>query len=85
MKHPYEKFVLVELISLGAAIPFAIFALMKGYTIVVIICLFLLATSLICDSLVQWYLYQSFSSHVIKQAGRALLIGIFAIFFLFQL
>ncbi|AUJ24101.1 hypothetical protein [Virgibacillus dokdonensis] len=85
MKQPYEKFMIVELLALGAASLFTFIALIKGYTIVIILGLLLVAGSLIADSLVQWHLYRSIPSHAIKQAVRALLVFIFTLLFLLRL
>lgn len=83
MKHPYEKFILIELITLACAAVIGLIALIKGYLFLILFCLFLISISLVCDGMMEWNLYKSIQA--LKQVARAVLIVLFSIYFLFQL
>lgn len=54
MKHPLEKLIKLEIISMIIAIIATIFVLVKGYTILLFLSLFLLSLSMLFDSFVFW-------------------------------
>ncbi|CDQ38255.1 MULTISPECIES: hypothetical protein [Virgibacillus] len=83
MKRPYEKFILIELISLIGAAVIGLIAMIKAYTVLIFFCILLVIVSLACDAWIDWNTYKS--QHALKQAARALLILLFSIFFVFQL
>lgn len=75
MRHPYEKFIRIELICLTFIILVGIFALIQGSALVILMCLFVLSLSLFCDALIAWY------SHRTAQAAKQLIRGVMIIMF----
>ncbi|RDW22306.1 hypothetical protein CWR48_00945 [Oceanobacillus arenosus] len=83
MRHPYEKFARIELISLVIVILFGLIALIQGFLILIFFSLYLIALSLVCDALL--HLYFRNSQQAGKQILRAVMLFIFATYLLFAL
>ncbi|MEC5424421.1 hypothetical protein QGM71_13050 [Virgibacillus sp. C22-A2] len=83
MRHPYEKFIRIELLSLASAILIGIIALAQGYTLLIFLCLYLLALSLACNALIELHRHEADQAG--KQILRAIMLFILASFMLFQL
>ncbi|RLL42845.1 hypothetical protein D8M04_14955 [Oceanobacillus piezotolerans] len=81
MRHPMKKFALIELVSLGIVIILGTFALIKGFLFLIVLCIYLLSLSLLCDGLI--YYQKNDVPHAGKQAIRAFLLFIFATYLLF--
>lgn len=83
MRHPYEKFIRLELIAVLLAILVGLFALFKGFILLVFITFYLIGCSIACAAIVEWYTHQT------NQAGKhilqALLLIIFTTYMIFQL
>lgn len=74
MKHPYEKFIRIELLTIGLAGLIGIVALVKGYLISVLICLYLITLSLLAEAMIALSTHQRVQG--IKQLVRAAIIFI---------
>lgn len=85
MKRSYEKFILMESVSLFGAAILGLIALINGYPLLIIICLLLIAASLAFDIFIQLQVFIMQPSYIIKQAVRALLLILFAVALMFQL
>lgn len=83
MRHPYEKFIRIELFSIVLALTIFIFALIKGFILLIICSLLLISISLLADSLISWLTHQK--AQAIKQCARAVIIFILAIYIIFVL
>lgn len=82
MRHPYEKFIRIELIAILIAILIGVIVLIKGYLILVFVCLYLLVLSLLAEAMIAWSTHQKFQSG--KQLVRAAIIFILATYMIFQ-
>jgi hypothetical protein len=83
MRHPYEKFIRGELVAIGLAVIFGLIALIQGVFILIILCLVLVAASLVCDGLIALYMQNQI--HGVKQLLRSVLLFLFAAFLLILL
>lgn len=82
MRHPYEKVIRIELISMISAVLIGIIALIKGYIIFIFICFFLITLSLLAEAIILWFTYQKVQSG--KQLIRAFMILILAVYIAFK-
>ncbi len=83
MRHPYNKFIRGELVAIVLAILFGLIALIQGVFLLIVICLFLVAASLIFDGLIAINMRNQ--AHGIKQIMRSVLILMLALFLLILL
>lgn len=83
MRHPAEKFILIELIALALVTILGIIALIQGSLVLIFICLFFIIVSLLIDALVHFQ--NQNVPHSAKQVVRALFIFLFLIYFIFAL
>lgn len=83
MRHPYEKFARIELISLVIVILFGLIALIQGFLVLIFLCLYLISLSLVCDALLNLYLRNPHQAG--KQIIRAAMLFIFATYLIFLL
>jgi len=83
VRHPYEKFIRIELISMISAALICIIVLIKGYLILVFICLFLLVLSLLTEAITLWFTYQKIQGG--KQLFRAFMILILTLYLILKL
>lgn len=83
MRHPYERFIKVELISLVLAIIFGLLAIIKANLMWLSLSLYLIAISLFCDGIVA----QStrLKIRTMKQLIRFLLLFLLATLLIFKL
>jgi type III secretory pathway component EscV len=81
MRHPYEKFVRIELVSIISAFVIGIIALIKGFPILIFICFFLVAISLCAEAIILWFTYQKVDGG--KQLIRAMIIFLLTTFLIF--
>ncbi|MDY0409532.1 hypothetical protein ACFFIS_01940 [Virgibacillus soli] len=72
MKHPYEKYIQIELITLVLACLLGIAALFRGSLWLLVLCLLLMTISLVCDGFI--FLHSRRAPHAGKQFSRALLL-----------
>ena len=83
MRHPYEKFIKMELIFILCAVLFGLVALIQGYIFLVLMSMILITISLFFDALIHWYSHRSADAG--KQILRAVLLLCFIIFLIFHL
>lgn len=83
MRHPYNKFVQMELIALLFAFIIGITALIVGYTFILFLSIYLIIFSLICDAMVLFNTRHT--AEAAKQAARAAVLFLVATALLFQL
>lgn len=82
MRHPYEKFIRIELISMISAILIGIVALIKGYLILIFICFCLITVSLLAETIILWSTLQKAQGG--KQFIRAFLLLILTIYLMLK-
>ncbi len=82
MRHPYEKFILGELISIGLALLFGLIALIRGSFPLLMLSLFLLVISLICTGVI--FLYSNRSTEAGKQILRAAILFLLIIYLIIR-
>ncbi|WP_010096022.1 hypothetical protein [Ornithinibacillus scapharcae] len=80
MRHPYEKFIRGELVAIGLAIIFGLIALIQGIFLLIVLCIYLVAASLIFDGLLAINSYNQ--TQGFKQLARSVLLILFATFLL---
>ncbi|WP_244513650.1 hypothetical protein [Oceanobacillus limi] len=83
MRHPYEKFIIGELATIGLAIILGLIAIIQVSIILIILSLYLVAVSLLCDGLIAMHTFKK--QHAGKQFLRATSIFLLATFFLLYL
>ncbi|PAV31414.1 hypothetical protein CIL05_01805 [Virgibacillus profundi] len=83
MRHPFEKFIRLELLSIVCVILFGLIALIQGYLLLIFLSLYLLAIGLLCNAMIEWYTHQSASAG--KQVLRAIMIFLFTTYLMFLL
>lgn len=83
MRHPYEKFIRLELIAIAAAVIIGLIALLKGFVLVIMIAMYLLVFSLISGALVEWNINQAAQAG--KHLAQAVLLFIFITYMIFHL
>lgn len=82
MRHPYEKFIRIELISMISAVLIGMIAFIKGYFTLIFICFFLIALSLIAEVIILWFTYQKIQAG--KQLIRACIILILTLYLILK-
>ncbi|MFC4558125.1 hypothetical protein ACFO3D_07865 [Virgibacillus kekensis] len=83
MRHPYEKFIRLEIITLILAGVIGFIAVFQGFPIIMIFCLYLLAISIFSEALIYTNTFQT--AQGMKQFAKAFLLILFATILLFQL
>lgn len=83
MRHPYEKFIRIEIICITFVLLVGVFALFKGAALIILMCFFVLALSLFCDALIEYYSHRT--PQAAKQLIRAVMIILFSTVLFFQL
>lgn len=83
MRHPYEKFIRIELFSIGFAVFLGVFAFIQGYMILMFVSFYLISISLIAEAMVAWSTFHK--QQAIKSVCRALLIFLLVTYLFFQL
>lgn len=72
MRHPYEKFMRIELFSIAIAVVLGMVAFIKSYTLLLFVSFYLIAISLIAEAIISWSTFHK--EQAIKSMGRAILI-----------
>lgn len=83
MRHPYEKFVRLELITLILAIVAGIFVLIKGFIFLAIFVIYLIACGLFCEAMIELHTHNK--NKAFKHSLQALLLLVFTTYIVFQL
>lgn len=83
MRHPYEKIIRIELVSMASAVLIGIVAFIQGYLILIFLCFFLIILSLLAEAITLWFTYQKIQSG--KQLIRAFIILMLTVYLIFKL
>ncbi|ASN04014.1 hypothetical protein [Virgibacillus necropolis] len=83
MRHPYEKFVRLELISLILAIFAGIVVLVKGFILLAVVIIYLIGCGLCCEAMIELNTHNR--NKAFKHFAQALLLFIFMTYILFHL
>ncbi len=83
MRHPYENFIRGELVAIGLALLVGIIALIQGIFLLVILGIYLVSISLVCDGLIAMNMRNQ--AYGVKQLLRSILLFLFATILLFFL
>lgn len=83
MRHPYEKFIQLELLAIICAVVFGFFAMIQSYLFLILISFYLIAISLFLNAITYWYLRRTMDAF--KQLVRALMLAFFITFIVFHL
>ncbi|MBM7601174.1 hypothetical protein JOC34_003595 [Virgibacillus halotolerans] len=83
MKHPYEKFIKMELIFILCAVLFGLVALIQGYLFLILMSLYIITISLFFDALIHWQLHRTLDAG--KQILRAMMLIFLITFLVFHL
>ena len=83
MRHPHEKFIVTEIVSIVSAVFIGIIGFIKGYHFLIFIALYLIALSLFCDVFIKWSTHNK--TQAIKQFTRAITILFITTYLLFKL
>lgn len=81
MRHPYEKFIRLELITIILVFILGIFAIIQSYILFIYLGLYLLVISLVFNALIEFHTYQT--QEAMKHALRALLLFVFTTYLVF--
>jgi uncharacterized membrane protein len=81
MRHPYEKYIRLELITIILVFVLGLFALIQSYILFIFLGLYLLVVSLILTALIEFHTYNTHEA--IKHALRAILLFVFTTFLIF--
>ncbi|TFJ93409.1 hypothetical protein [Lentibacillus salicampi] len=49
MRNPYEKYIRIELLTLALAVVIGMIAIVQGYLLIMLFCVYLLAFSMFCE------------------------------------
>ncbi|MEN1967589.1 hypothetical protein WMZ97_05860 [Lentibacillus sp. N15] len=83
MRHPYEKFMKIELFAIIAAIIVGVFALIKGFVLVITLALYIIAFSMFSGAIVEWNTQQTQQAG--KHMAQAALLFILTTYMIFHL
>lgn len=83
MRHPHDKFIRIELISLAFVVLIGLIALIQGFILILFLGFYLLALGLFCNALIESYSHRTVQAG--KQLLRSILIIVFTTFLFFQL
>lgn len=83
MRHPYEKFIRLELIALILAVFAGIIVLVKGFILLAIFLIYLVACALCCEGMIELNTHNR--NHAIKHFLQAILIFVFMSYLVFHL
>lgn len=83
MKHPYEKFIKMELVFIVCAVLFGLIALIQGYLFLILMSLYLVTISMLFNALIHWHSHRTADAG--KQILRAIMLLCFVTFLVFHL
>lgn len=83
MRHPYEKFIRLELISLILALFAGIIVLIKGFIFLAIVLIYLIACGLCCEAMIELHTHNR--NKAFKHFTQAMLIFVFMSYIVFHL
>ncbi|MGP4063787.1 hypothetical protein ACTWPF_02625 [Oceanobacillus sp. M65] len=83
MRHPLEKIIRIELLTIALALVIGLISIIQGYLFLTITSLYLVTISFSCSALLEWQSHQA--AQGAKHALRAFLLFVIATYLLFQL
>lgn len=83
MRHPFEKLIRVEILSIIGAGMIGIFMVFQGFILLMIISLYLLALSMIAEAIIKWHMNDKKQSA--KQFSRSIILFILTTYLIFKL
>ncbi|GAA0605648.1 hypothetical protein GCM10009001_23650 [Virgibacillus siamensis] len=83
MRHPYEKFIRLELFTLAAAVFIGLIAMFQGFLLIIFFCIFLLAVSMIFEGLIAMNTFHT--TEGLKQFIKAAMLLLLTLVLFFQL
>lgn len=83
MRHPYEKYIRLELITLIIAVFAGIIVLIKGFLFLAIFLIYLVACALCCEAMIELNTHNR--NNAFKHFLQAILILVFMSFIVFHL
>lgn len=83
MRHPYEKFIRLELVTLVLVVVIGFISVFQGYPIIMLFCLYLLSISIFCEALIHMNTFRT--TEGIKQFVKAFMLMLLTTILLFQL
>jgi len=83
LRHPYEKYIRLEFLTIIFVIILALFAIIQSYTLFIFVGLYLLVMSLILTALIDFHTYRT--QEAMKHVLRAALLFVFATYLIFAL
>ncbi|WP_404455980.1 hypothetical protein LG329_08580 [Virgibacillus necropolis] len=83
MRHPYEKFVRLELIILILAVLVGVLVLIKGFIFLAILLIYLIACGLCCEAMIEFHTHNQ--NKAFKHFLQALLLFVFTTYIIFHL
>ncbi|HLR62854.1 MAG TPA: hypothetical protein VK097_10475 [Lentibacillus sp.] len=69
MRNQYEKYIRVELLTLALAVVIGLIAIVQGFVIIMLLCVYLLAFSIFCEGFL--FLNTNRPADAIKQIAKA--------------
>ncbi|HLS08626.1 hypothetical protein [Lentibacillus sp.] len=83
MHNPYEKYIRMELLSLAFAVIIGVIAVVQGYVIIMLFCVYLLAFSIVCEGFL--HLNSNHTADGFKQFVKAGMLMLLATILFFSL
>ncbi|GGJ82989.1 hypothetical protein GCM10007063_01850 [Lentibacillus kapialis] len=83
MRNPYDKYIRMELLTLTLAVVIGLIAIVQGYVIIMLLCVYLLAFSILCEGFL--FLNTNHSADGIKQVAKAGMLMLLATILFFSL
>jgi len=83
VRHPYEKYIRLEFITIVLVVILALFAIIQSYLLFIFLGLYLLAISYILTALIEFHTYRT--QVAMKHALRAALLFVLATYLIFTM
>ncbi|SHG68330.1 hypothetical protein [Ornithinibacillus halophilus] len=83
MRQSFDKFILGEIVAIALAVVVGLFGLIQASTLLIILSIYLISISILCDAMVARFTYNQ--THALKQFARAItifIVGTFLLIFL---
>ncbi|MFA1822447.1 hypothetical protein ACDX78_20170 [Virgibacillus oceani] len=81
MRHPYEKYIRLELITIILICLLGLFAIIQSYILFIFLGLYLLTVNLILTALIEFHTYRAHEA--IKHVLRAIFLFVFTTYLIF--
>ncbi|ASK62032.1 hypothetical protein CFK37_07600 [Virgibacillus phasianinus] len=83
MRHPYEKFIRLELLTLILAVIAGIVVLIKGFIFLAIVLIYLIACALCCEAMIELHTHNR--NKAFKHFIQVILLFVFTTYIVFHL